>query len=143
VTVGFDAAMLSDDGLAGVPGGYVLTLRLPWMRSLPWSCVEEVAVAFDGRPADPTALGFGIDGELVPLRRLAERWQDYWVVGRPVRLHIGVPDPAGPARRVRVDLSLRLRIPYLILGPAGPLVLPVRASKELEVRPSALEGAAT
>ena len=140
--MGFDAAMLGDDGLASRPGGYVLSLRLPWMRSLPWSCVEQVEVALDGQPVRNDALGFEVGGAVVAPRDLAERWQDYWVVGRPVRLHVDVAPSALPGQRVRVDLSLRLRIPYLILGPAGPLVLPVRASRELEVRASALEEAA-
>ncbi|MFC0681566.1 DUF6379 domain-containing protein [Lysobacter korlensis] len=139
--MGFDQAMLSEGGLTGGPGGYVLTLRLPWMRSLPWSCVEEVDVALDGQSVNDDALAFEVDGALVAPQQLSGRWQDYWVVGRPVRLHIRSGPAVPTGRRVRVDLTLRLRIPYLILGPAGPLVLPVRASRELQVRGATLEGA--
>ena len=139
--MGFDVAMLADDSLSTVPGGYVLTLRLPWMRSLPWSCVEDVSVAIDGHPSDASALAFELDGAPVPLPELAGRWRDYWVVGRPVRLLIGTETAKSPGSRVRLDLALRLRIPYLILGPAGPLVLPVRASRQLEVGAQTLEGA--
>jgi Domain of unknown function (DUF6379) len=139
--MGFDAALLSDESLTTTPDGYALTLRLPWMRSLPWSCVEGVDVVLNGEPTDQAALAFEIAGDLVPIPRLGERFAQYWVVGRPVTLHLrtAAAQPAG--QRVALDLTLRLRIPYLILGPAGPLVLPVRATRELVVRAAQLEGA--
>lgn len=141
--MGFDAAMVSDDSLTSESTGYVLTLRLPWMRSLPWSCVEDVHVSVDGQPVDSTAVEFEVGDDLVPLGQLADRWQDYWVVGRPIRLHLRTGAASTPGRLVQLDLALRLRIPYLILGPAGPLVLPVRASRNLEVQAADLEGTIT
>ena len=139
--MGFDAAMLSDESLTTMPDGYALAVRLPWMRSLPWSCVEGLDVVLNGAPVDSAALAFDVAGERVPVSRLGERFAEYWVVGRPVTLRVRTAATQPPGRRVGLDLALRLRIPYLILGPAGPLVLPVHASRELVVGTPTLEGA--
>lgn len=105
--------ILLDDALVRTPDGFALRLSLPWIRSLPFASLSELAVSIDG--AVVTDLRTRPDGEW---------WfvQDRLTMGGTLRLDDGPH---------RVAVSFRLAIPYLQAGPDGPLTLPFHAERTL------------
>ena len=123
---------LRDDALSSAADGFELRLGLPWIRSLPLDCLDELEVSVDGEPADPLAVALG--ERMVDPGALAHEggwWflQDRLVLRGERMLQPGAHD---------VAVSFRLRIPYLQAGPDGPLTLPflVERTLELDTTPS-------
>ena len=118
-------AVLRDDALSSTADGFALRLGLPWIRSLPLAGLEALEAVVDGEPVDRLGIALG-DRLLEPTAISQER--TWWflqdrVVLRGVRmLRPGVHD---------VSVSFRLMIPYLQVGPDGPLTLPFRIDRSL------------
>jgi hypothetical protein len=116
---------LRDDALASAPDGFVVRLSLPWIRSLPLASVEAVDVTIDGEQAEGLSIALG--DRLIPASTLSEQsgwWflQDRLVLRGGRMLRRGAHD---------VSVSFRLLIPYLQVGPDGPLTLPFRIDRSL------------
>ncbi len=106
--------ILRHDALASTDDGFEVRISLPWIRSLPLSSLTDLAVRIDGEPVEArvehdTAWWFIQD-------RIAARAERM--------LRPGAHD---------VAVSFSLLIPYLQAGPEGPLILPFRAERSVEL----------
>ena len=116
---------LRDDSLISTPTGSALRLSLPWIRSLPLTSLQDPIVTVDGaRFAD---VGVLRGDRPVPPAELTEG--DGWWFQQD-RVTLALPHELAPgAHDVAVEFGLR--IPYLQVGPDGPLTLPFRAERAL------------
>ncbi|WEG08394.1 hypothetical protein PU630_14280 [Microbacterium horticulturae] len=106
---------LRADALSTTPGGFELRLSLPWIRALPLQSLHDVAVQLDG-----TAVGD------LRFPDASERW---WPAQDRVVLRGGEPVAPGP-HDVIIDFALL--VPYLQMGPDGPLRLPFHEQRTLQ-----------
>lgn len=106
---------LRDDALTATADGFELRLSLPWIRALPLVSLVDVTVSIDGAP-------------VADLRtpEPAGRW---WPAQDRVVLRGGEHLTSGP-HEVVVDFGLD--IPYLQVGPDGPLRLPFHERRALD-----------
>lgn len=118
-------AALRHDALSTTEDGFALRLSLPWIRSLPLSSLDSVDLAVDGEQVDQLAVALGdrlIDSATVSAEPGWWFLQDRVVLRGSRMLRPGVHD---------VVVSFRLVIPYLQVGPDGPLTLPFQAERSL------------
>ena len=116
---------LRDDSLITTPEGAAVRISLPWIRSLPLTSLQEPIVVIDGVSVEGVAVL--IDDRHVPPAELTEHdgwWfqQDRVTLAWPHRLSPGAHD---------VAVAFSLRIPYLQVGPDGPLNLPFHAERSV------------
>ena len=119
--------LLRDDSLITIPGGAAVRISLPWIRSLPLTSLQKPIVTIDGVRADEVTVVVG-DRRVLP----AELTEDdgWWF--QQDRVALAVPQElASGAHDVAVEFGLR--IPYLQVGPDGPLTLPFHAALPLVV----------
>ena len=117
--------LLRDDSLITVPGGVALRVSLPWIRSLPVTSLQEPIVTIDGVRADSITVALG--DRRVPPAELTE--DDGWWFQQD-RVTLVLPHEHSPGTH-DVTVEFGLRIPYLQVGPDGPLTLPFRAEQPL------------
>ncbi|WP_314504067.1 hypothetical protein [uncultured Microbacterium sp.] len=116
---------LRDDSLISTPDGAAVRVSLPWIRSLPLTSLERPAVTIDGVVADEVTVLLGDRHVLAADLSEDDGWwfqQDRVTLAVPGALSLGIHE-------VVVDFGLR--IPYLQVGPDGPLSLPFRAEQAL------------
>jgi len=128
---------LREDALDVGPDGFSLRVGLPWMRSLPLSCVLQLAVRIDEEPVRDADLSVRIGEQaraLVDLPRSDQWWflQDRLVVTGPVEVQRG--------QEYDVAVSMQLLLPYLSAGPGKPAVLPFNLRRRLRAGDSAPSG---
>ena len=119
--------VIADDSLRAVPGGVAFNVRIPWYRSLPYSCVEGLDVSFDGQRIDPEGLTIELDGvahTLGDLPPLHERW---WYVADAATVTVPLEAPPEGGEH-ELDVTLSMRIPYIIESEV-PLVMRERCVK--------------
>ena len=121
---------LREDALGAAPRGFILRVGLPWMRSLPLSCVLQLAVTIDGHPLNDTDLRVrlhGLERSLTELAASTEWWfvQDRLVVTGPLDVRHG--------REHEVEVSMQLLLPYLSAGPGQAAVLPFQLRRRLRL----------
>lgn len=119
--------VVADDSLRAVPGGIAFDVRIPWYRSLPYSCVEGLDVTIDGQAHDPSALRIELGGEsygLSDLPPLHERW---WYVADAATVTVPLDEPPAAGEH-ELDVTLSMRIPYIIESEV-PLVMRERCVK--------------
>lgn len=115
------ADALVDDGASAT-----LRLSLPWIRSLPLAAVSDVEVHIDGAPVQGIRAALG--ARVIPVDELVLE-AGWWFVQDRLALQLNRALTAGTHS---VRLAFRLAIPYLQVGPDGPLVLPFRFERELD-----------
>jgi len=95
-------------------GRAAVEVRIPWYRALPASCISEVALSVDGVPAPADSIRWTMNGETHPVAELAARADDWWF---PLDSAVVSGDvPVGPDGEHRVDVELKLYIPYIVIG---------------------------
>lgn len=125
--------MLRPDALREDARGLALEVRLPWYRSLPLSCVESIELSVNGTPVSRDDLLVTVDGHDRHVREL-ERLEDRtWFVRDPIVLK--APRVVQSGEEVDVGLRVRLRIPYILVGPDRALSQTTERSERLVVRP--------
>jgi hypothetical protein len=111
----FDEDVLAGVGLASpepeASPAVRLQLRLPWYRSLPLSCIEQLTVAIDGDELPQDRLAVVVNGDSHPLTDVAELHEVWWFVLDTIDLRVSSPEDWSPGAH-QVDLALQLRIPY-------------------------------
>lgn len=116
---------LRDDSLISTPYGSAVRVSLPWIRSLPLTSLQNPIVTIDGARAEALTVVLG-DRRVLPADLIEDDgwWfqQDRVTLAVPHDLAVGVHD---------VAVEFGLRIPYLQIGPDGPLTLPFRAERSL------------
>ncbi len=124
--------MLRPDAAREHEGELALEVRLPWYRSLPFSCVEALELSVDGEPVPADELRVIVKAQE---RRLGElRWLDdeTWFVRDPIVVR--APRAVAPGAPIDVRVALRVRIPYILAGPATPLSQTTERSERLVVQ---------
>lgn len=128
--------ILRDDALTTTESGFGLRLSLPWIRSLPLSGLTDLEISIDGAPMRSVRLAIG--DTLVAPEAVADE-SAWWfiqdrlaVTGGLGGASGGVPDRALLGRH-DVSVSFSLVIPYLQVGPDGPLRLSFEAGRPLVV----------
>ena len=128
---------LSADALIDDGAGATLRVSLPWIRSLPIAAVSDVEVQIDGEPAQ--GIRAALDARVIPVEELALE-PGWWFVQDRLALQLDRRLDAGTHA---VRLAFRLAIPYLQVGPDGPLTLPFLFERELvAVAPGSTAGVA-
>lgn len=129
-----EASVLRPDALHATPSGYELEVHLPWYRSLPLSCLEDITLTIDGHEVTREDLHVQRGGHDYALTELADLVDEQWFVqdGLSVRVADDSPSPAGST--VAVQLELATRIPYIIIGPGAALVQRTRVDRKVVVR---------
>jgi hypothetical protein len=133
------AGELRGDALSSTPEGYALRVGLPWMRSLPLSCVLGLEVELDGAPVDPDDLRVRLGAQPVRVEGLAAHEDTWWFLQDRLVLDGRRSLVTGSEHDVAV--ALRLLLPYLSAGPGVPAVLPFRLRGRLRVDAPAEQGA--
>ncbi len=126
-------ALLADSALIADGDELVVTLSVPWYRSLPLSSIVGLDLSLDGRriPADRVVADFGGVRSSIP--ELDDRWQEYWFVQDRGAFRIPNSPRRTAGERVRVDAELRLRIPYVEIAPGQFFVQRVAESNDLTI----------
>lgn len=128
----FPERLIEAETLRSTPDGFRTSLRLPWYRALPLSCVERVEVSVDGVsvPSESITLTLGDAGPFsVPdLAPLTDTW---WYVLDSAVLSVIAPAAAEPGTHT-IEVSMGLYIPYLPVA-GKPLVNLDSCSAELKV----------
>ena len=105
-------------------------VRIPWYRALPASCISEAGLSIDGVPAPTESIRWTMNGETHRLDELAARTDDWWF---PLDSAIVSGDvPVGPDGEHRVDVELKLYIPYIIIGDGEVLRIEEHDTKTMQ-----------
>jgi Domain of unknown function (DUF6379) len=129
-----EASVLREDAVRATSGGYQVDVHLAWYRSLPLSCVEDVAVTVAGRVAARDDVRVRFEGRELALDDLAEMVDDWWFVQDPLTVLIPDPAPQRPGTETEVAVNLATRIPYIIIGPQTALVQRTQVARKVVVR---------
>jgi len=107
-----------------------LSVRLNWYRSVPLSCVEQLAVTLDGRLLEVATVE--LEGVRCPVADLPAADDRWWHVLDSARVRVPL-DSAPAAGRHEVGLVLGTRIPYLV-SPDGSAAVIVDSARAEVVR---------
>jgi hypothetical protein len=129
-----EANVLRDDAVRATPHGYEVDVHLAWYRSLPLSCVEDVAVTVAGRTAPREEVRIRYGGRELALGDLAGLVDDWWFVQDALTVVVPDPAPRDPGTESEVAVELATRIPYIIIGPQTALVQRTKAERRVVIR---------
>jgi hypothetical protein len=129
-----EASVLRPDAVHATPDGYRIDVHLPWYRSLPLSCLEDVTVRLGGEVADSGALHVRRDGRDLELADLPGLVDDQWFVQDPLQVLVADRSPVRAGGELDVEVTLAVRIPYIIIGPETALVQRARVERKVVVQ---------
>lgn len=132
-SMSFAAGLLRDDSLTIAGDTVELRLRLPWMRTLPWSAIEGVTVWIDGGDVPDGAITWVYQGKAGSLDAVRSR-SKYWIIGTPLTARIAVRSISPIRREWWVRVRVEMGIPYIAAPAGGPLMLPVVQERLLQAR---------
>lgn len=114
-----------------------IEVRLPWYRSLPGSCISEASLSVDGVAAPVGSLRWTMNGRTFAMADLVDEVDEWWF---PVDSAVlsGDLTLADPGAEHRVDVELKLYIPYIVTA-HGVLRIEERDSKTMPA--AVLQGA--
>lgn len=97
--------------------GIVVSIQLPWYRSLWLSAVNDVEVTVDGRRVPRDELRFVLAGRTYRIEELSEQWETLWFLQD--RAEVVVPLDPRPAAgdSLTVEVVLDLRLLYMQIAP--------------------------
>jgi len=108
-------------------------VRIPWYRAIPGSCISEVSLAVDGVPAPAQSLRWGMNGKTFRIDELADKIDEWWFPLDSAVVSGDIPIRAD-AREHRVDVELKLYIPYIIIGDDEVLRIEEHDTKTMSAR---------
>ncbi|MFF2315311.1 DUF6379 domain-containing protein [Arthrobacter sp. NPDC058097] len=111
--------------------GYQLSLGLPWYRSLPWSCVEDIEVRINDEVWPFKDLTIIIDGAPVTASELAERWDSYWYLQD--RILVRINSDVSPPQQADVCVKMALLLPNVLIENKAALVT-TESRKRLQIQ---------
>ena len=129
-----EASVLRADAVHAAPDGYTIDVHLPWYRSLPLSCLEDVTVRLAGELADSGELRVRHDGRDLTLADLPDLVDDQWFVQDALQVVVADESPVRAGGDLDVEVTLAVRIPYIIIGPQTALVQRTRAERKVVVQ---------
>lgn len=118
--------MIADQMIEDVPirvggSGTEVSIRMPWYRALPLSCVSDFGLAIDGQELDPDHLRLVVDGTAYAREELPPRHDRWWYVLDSAL--ISAPGLSlGEGSRHQVTVMVELLIPYTPVDGAAPRV---------------------
>jgi hypothetical protein len=118
--------VIADGSLRADPDGMRFGLRMPWYRALPLSCLEGLEVRIDGERVPSDELRLSLAGITYALADLPPLYDEWWYVADPIEVQ--VPNRALPAGEHELDVTIALRIPYIVES-GHPLVMRERCVK--------------
>ena len=127
---------LREDALTLIPDGLELRVGLPWIRSMPLSCLAGLAVAVDGVPVPREELSVLLGGRSVAADALVQE-PGWWFIQDRLVLQCRGAFQRG---RHAVAVGFQLMVPYLQAAPGRPLVLPFHLQAQVEADRPALPG---
>lgn len=129
-----EASVLGEHAVRATERGYEVDLRLPWYRSLPVSCLEDVLVSIDGQAAARESLKVLRAGQGLGLGELAGRVDDEWFVQDPLTIFVPCATRPQIGRSVDLEVTVTIRVPYIIIGPGKALTRPTRVRRRVVVQ---------
>ena len=117
------------DALSVRDGRLALAVHLPWYRSLPVSCLEQLEVRLDGAQAAIRSLAVGGFAGTVDEAVDSDAW---WDLRDALDVALDAPGRAGDVMTVEVGVAVR--IPYMQQAPGVPLVQRAAVRTEATVR---------
>jgi F420-dependent methylenetetrahydromethanopterin dehydrogenase len=129
-----EASVLRPDAVRATAAGYEVDVRLPWYRSLPLSCLEDVTVTVDGTVAARADVTLRHEGRELHPDDLADLVDEQWFVQDPLTVLVPDPAPATAGAEADVSVHVAVRIPYIIIGPGTALVQRTEVERKVVVR---------
>jgi Domain of unknown function (DUF6379) len=129
-----EASVLGEHAVRAVQGGYEVDLHLAWYRSLPLSCVEDIAIALAGRTAAREELRVLRSGRTLTLTELTDMVDEEWFVQDPLTVFVPDPSPLAKGTETDVQVTLATRVPYIIIGPEKALVQRTRVGRSVVIQ---------
>lgn len=128
--VPFTAGFIDDNSVRLVADELRVTIRLPWMRSIPWPCVRAMSLHVNGDSnTDLDAMLHVVDRSLPA--RSCRSLDGYWEVGTSVTLTVTSSEVATVvADGALVIATVEFVIPYIDNGD-GPASITTSASSRL------------
>ncbi|MBX7445930.1 MULTISPECIES: DUF6379 domain-containing protein [unclassified Arthrobacter] len=123
--------VLRPDSAHAGADGVDLAIRLPHYRSLPLSCLMGLRVSIDGNDVDAEHLPLTICGKEYRVAELGSKFDTEWYLQDPAVLHTDIPKTAG--EMIDVSVAIKIRIPYVIIEPFGPLERVIESSRSLTI----------
>ena len=128
-----EASVLNENAVRATPGGYEIDVHLPWYRSLPLSCVENIDVSIAGNRYARDKLRVQHDGRELTVDALASLVDEQWFVQDPLTVVVPVASPLTAGAETDVEVALATRIPYIIIGPETALVQRARVARKVQI----------
>lgn len=128
-----EASVLRPDAVRATPDGVQVDVHLPWYRSLPLSCLEDVELRLGDDDVDRADLRIRHDGRDLTLDDLAELVDEQWFVQDALELVVANRS-AVVGETLDVEITLATRIPYIIIGPQTALVQRTRVGRKVVVQ---------
>jgi hypothetical protein len=129
-----EASVLRPEAVHASPDGYEIDVHLPWYRSLPLSCLEDISLRLGDVSVDRADLRVRHHGRDLALDDLVDLVDEQWFVQDALRLLVRDEAGAGAGESLDVDVTLATRIPYIIIGPDTALVQRTRVQRKVVVR---------
>lgn len=128
------APLIEDYSLQVLDVGYKVSLRLPWYRSLPLSCIENVHLSLNGQPVEADSLRISVADQEYRLSELEDKVEQFWFVQDSAHLIVLQPGRVKQGETYQLEVELRLRFPYIPIGPGKFLVNTNKQSVSLTAR---------
>ena len=108
-------------------------VRIPWYRALPGSCISEVSFAVDGVLAPAPSLRWTMNGKTFRLQELVDATDEWWFPLDSAVVSGDIPVTVGDGEH-KVDVELKLYIPYIIIGDDQVLRIEEHDTKTMTAR---------
>ena len=119
--------VIVDGSLRAAPEGVAFDVRIPWYRSLPYSCVEGLDVTIDGQKISSELLRIELGGDSYRLDELPPLFERWWYVTDAAPVTVPLDTGSGTGEH-ELDVTIQMRIPYIIESDV-PLVMRERCVK--------------
>jgi Domain of unknown function (DUF6379) len=106
-------------------------VRIPWYRALPGSCIAGAVLRIDGVPATEDSLRWTMNGRTFRFEDLVDETGEWWFPTDSAVLSGDLPVEPGEAEH-RVDVDLKLYIPYIVIGENEVLHIEEHDSKTMK-----------
>jgi sugar phosphate isomerase/epimerase len=109
--------LIADDSLRVHPQGAVISLTIPWYRSLWLSSVVRLELTIDGEPVPDDDLTFELAGIPYRLDALAAQSEVLWYLQQHPLLIVRRDTPVALGESHEVSIVGELRLPYMQIAP--------------------------
>ena len=129
-----EASVLRPEAVHATPHGYEIDVHLPWYRSLPLSCLEDISLRLGDVSVDRADLRVRHHGRDLTLDDLADLVDEQWFVQDALQVLVANEAGSAVGESLDVEVTLATRIPYIIIGPGTPLVQRTRVQRKVVVQ---------